>query len=44
MVHGSGFDNQYGSGHARLVFLPEVEILDEAFNQLENFMKKRIKK
>ena len=44
MVHGSGFDNQYGSGHARLVFLPEVEILTEAFNQLEYFMKKRIKK
>ncbi len=41
IVNGSGFDPVYGKGHARAVFLPPIEELDEAFNALEAFMKKR---
>ncbi len=40
IVNGSGFDPVYGKGHARIVFLPPIEELDEAFNALEKFMKK----
>jgi len=38
-VHGSGFDPTYGSGHFRCVFLPPVEILSDAFDRLDRFMK-----
>ncbi len=38
IVHGSGFDKTYGSGHFRAVILPPIEILKEALNRLENFM------
>lgn len=41
IVNGSGFDPVYGKGHARVVFLPPIEELDEAFNGLEQFMKKK---
>jgi alanine-synthesizing transaminase len=41
VVNGSGFDKTYGAGHFRSVFLPKIEILGEAFDRLENFMKKR---
>jgi alanine-synthesizing transaminase len=45
VVNGSGFDPVYGQGHARAVFLPPIEELDEAFQALEQFMKKsKIKK
>ena len=37
-VHGSGFGKQYGSGHFRLVYLPNLEILDSALNKIEEFM------
>ena len=40
-VNGSGFDNVYGSGHFRAVFLPSIETLEEAFNELEKFMSKK---
>ncbi len=39
-VHGSGFDPVYGAGHVRGVILPPIELLEEAFNKLEEFMKK----
>jgi aspartate/methionine/tyrosine aminotransferase len=39
-VNGSGFDPVYGKGHARIVFLPPITEMEEAFNGLENFMKK----
>jgi aspartate/methionine/tyrosine aminotransferase len=40
IVNGSGFDPVYGKGHARAVFLPPIAELEEAFNALEDFMKK----
>jgi alanine-synthesizing transaminase len=40
LVHGSGFDPVYGAGHARIVFLPPIETLEQAFNEVERFMKK----
>jgi tyrosine/nicotianamine family aminotransferase len=43
IVNGSGFDPVYGAGHARIVFLPPCDILEEAFNAMEGFMKKKQK-
>ncbi len=37
-VHGSGFGEQYGSGHFRLVYLPSLEVLDSAMNKIEEFV------
>ncbi|EGG41801.1 alanine aminotransferase [Candidatus Nitrosarchaeum limnium SFB1] len=37
-VHGSGFGEQYGKGHFRLVYLPSLEILDSAMNKIEEFV------
>jgi len=37
-VHGSGFGKQYGSGHFRLVYLADLEILDSAMNKIEDFV------
>jgi len=39
-VHGSGFDPIYGAGHVRGVFLPPVETLDQALNEVESFIEK----
>ncbi len=44
IVNGSGFDPVYGKGHARIVFLPPIEELEEAYNGLEQFMKKQAKR
>ena len=44
VVNGSGFDTVYGVGHFRAVFLPPLEMLEEAFNELERFMKKKTQK
>jgi alanine-synthesizing transaminase len=41
LVHGSGFDPVYGAGHVRIVFLPPIETLKQAFNEVERFMKKK---
>jgi aspartate/methionine/tyrosine aminotransferase len=43
-VNGSGFDPVYGAGHFRAVTLPPIETQEEAFNELERFMKKKPKK
>jgi len=40
VVHGSGFDPEYGKDHFRAVFLPEEAMLAEAFDAIENFMKR----
>jgi len=37
-VHGSGFGTKYGSGHFRIVFLPDIEHLDSALNKIEEFV------
>ena len=37
-VHGSGFGTKYGSGHFRLVFLPDLQTLDSALNKIEEFV------
>ncbi|MCW4023562.1 MAG: aminotransferase class I/II-fold pyridoxal phosphate-dependent enzyme [Candidatus Bathyarchaeota archaeon] len=44
IVNGSGFDPIYGNGHARIVFLPPIDVLEEAYNALEQFMKKKPQK
>jgi alanine-synthesizing transaminase len=38
-VHGSGFCPVYGKGHLRSVFLPKTDVLEEAYNRLEEFVK-----
>jgi alanine-synthesizing transaminase len=40
VVHGSGFDPVYGKDHFRAVFLPDEKMLGEAFDAVEQFMKK----
>ncbi|RPJ51494.1 MAG: aminotransferase class I/II-fold pyridoxal phosphate-dependent enzyme, partial [Methanobacteriota archaeon] len=42
IVNGSGFDPIYGKAHARIVFLPPIGELEEAFDALERFMKKKL--
>ena len=37
-VHGSGFGEQYGQGHFRLVYLPSLETLNSAMNKIEEFV------
>ena len=37
-VHGSGFGEKYGSGHFRLVYLPDLQVLNSAMNKIEEFM------
>jgi len=41
VVHGSGFDATYGSGHFRAVILPPIETLEKVFALLEKFMLKK---
>jgi len=41
VVHGSGFDPTYGSGHFRAVILPPMETLEKAFDLLERFMSRK---
>jgi len=41
IVHGSGFDSTYGSGHFRAVILPPIETLEKAFDHLERFMSRQ---
>ena len=40
VVHGSGFSPELGAGHFRLVYLPEVDVLNEAFDRIDNFLKR----
>lgn len=42
VVHGSGFCSVYGKDHFRAVILPPMNILEEAFDKMESFMKKRL--
>ncbi len=38
LVHGSGFSPERGKWHVRLVYLADVEVLDEAFDRIERFL------
>jgi len=38
-VHGSGFGSQYGSGHFRIVYLPNMEILESSMDKIEDFVR-----
>ncbi|SVD74520.1 uncharacterized protein METZ01_LOCUS427374, partial [marine metagenome] len=40
-VHGSGFSDQFGKNHFRVVFLPSEEILIDAFNRIDDLLKER---
>ncbi len=44
IVNGSGFDPDYGKDHARIVFLPPINELEEAFDAMETFIEKKMKK
>ena len=37
-VHGSGFGTKYGSGHFRIVFLPDIDTLNLALDNIEEFV------
>ena len=41
VVNGSGFDPVYGKDHFRIVFLPQENVLNEAYDKIEEFMKRR---
>ncbi len=43
IVNGSGFDPVYGAGHSRIVFLPPIDQLEQAYNAMEAFMNKNKK-
>tara|TARA_B110001452_G_scaffold214078_1_gene184950 strand:+ start:28737 stop:29948 length:1212 start_codon:yes stop_codon:yes gene_type:complete len=38
LVHGSGFSTKLGKGHFRLVYLPEIDVLRDAFDRIERFL------
>lgn len=38
VVHGSGFSPELGRGHFRIVYLPNLDILNEAFDRIERFL------
>ena len=40
VVHGSGFSSELGKGHFRLVYLPDIDVLNEAFDRIESFLKR----
>lgn len=42
LPYGSGFDPVFGKNHFRSVVLPPIEVMDEAFSLLDNFMKRKI--
>ena len=40
LVHGSGFSEQKGRGHFRLVYLANTDVLNEAFDRIERFLQR----
>ena len=40
LVHGSGFSAEMGQGHFRLVYLADTDVLNEAFDRIERFLKR----
>ncbi len=43
VVHGSGFSPELGKGHFRIVYLPNLDILNEAFDRIERFLSRHRK-
>ena len=41
VVHGSGFCEEFGAGHFRTITLPQMEVLEEAYDKLERFIRRR---
>lgn len=39
LVHGSGFSKEMGNGHFRLVYLAELDVLNEAFDRIDRFLR-----
>ncbi len=39
VVHGSGFSTEMGKGHFRMVSLPDLPILEEAFDRIDSFIR-----
>jgi alanine-synthesizing transaminase len=39
-VHGSGFGQREGTKHFRVVFLPQDDVLNQAYDKIEEFMNK----
>ncbi|ABK78579.1 aspartate/tyrosine/aromatic aminotransferase [Cenarchaeum symbiosum A] len=37
-VHGSGFGKKYGSGHFRIVYLPDPDMLESAMDRIEEYV------
>ena len=42
LVHGSGFCEEFGQGHFRTILLPPMETLEQAYDKMESFIKRRI--
>ena len=40
LVHGSGFSKEMGNGHFRLVYLAELDVLNEAFDRIDRFLQR----
>ncbi|OLS28519.1 MAG: Glutamate-pyruvate aminotransferase AlaA [Candidatus Heimdallarchaeota archaeon LC_2] len=38
-VHGSGFGEEYGNSHFRMVYLPQPDILEDGLSRLADFLK-----
>jgi alanine-synthesizing transaminase len=43
VVHGSGFGQKPGTRHMRIVFLPQDEVLNAAYEKITDFMQERYK-
>ncbi|MBO4568909.1 MAG: aminotransferase class I/II-fold pyridoxal phosphate-dependent enzyme [Candidatus Methanomethylophilaceae archaeon] len=41
-VHGSGFCQEFGTGHFRTVLLAPIDILDEAYGKTEKFIRRHV--
>ncbi len=42
LFHQSGLDPEFGEGHFRTITLPQMEVLEEAFDRLERFMVRHV--
>lgn len=42
LVHGSGFCEEFGQSHFRTILLPPMETLEQAYDKMESFIKRRI--